>query len=204
MDVTVAIATYGSADWIKLAQQRAIPSVGDQAPVIYRHDDTGLAAARNATLGKIETEYVVHLDADDELTPGYIDALATGSADVRAPAVQYLREGDRYGRGARVPRVAGHRHLCEADCLTAGNWLAVGAAAPVALLREVGGWRDWPVYEDWDLFLRCYLAGATFEAIPTAIYRAFVRSDSRNRGPTRAAKDETHARIVEANGGPWV
>ena len=74
--------------------------------------------------------------------------------------------------------------------------LVVGTAARAELLRSVGGWRDWPLYEDWDLWLRCYVAGATVETIPEAIYRAHVRPDSRNRAPERAAKEATHARIV--------
>jgi cellulose synthase/poly-beta-1,6-N-acetylglucosamine synthase-like glycosyltransferase len=71
--------------------------------------------------------------------------------------------------------------------------------ARTELLRKVGGWRDWPLYEDWDLWLRCHLAGATFEAIPRAIYRAHARVDSRNRAPDRAARLAAHEAIHRAN-----
>jgi hypothetical protein len=47
-----------------------------------------------------------------------------------------------------------------------------------------------------------HLAGATFEAIPAAIYRAHVRRDSRNRGASQAAKLTAHRAIAAANGVP--
>ncbi len=195
MGVTVCIGTYGDESWIATAQ-RAIRSAETQAPVIHRHSDT-LANARNEALGEVETEWVVHLDADDELEPGYIEALNQGTADLRAPAVRYIRGGG--ASMPRVPRVAGHRHACTAECLSEGNFICVGALAPTALLREVGGWREYPWSEDWDAWLRCWRAGATVESIPSAVYRAHVRRDSRNRAPDPAFKNKVHWDIHRAN-----
>ena len=197
MDVTVVIASYGDRGWLDLGTQRAAVSAFAQGcPVIYVHGLT-LHGARNAALEQVQTEFVVHLDADDELEAGYVQALSAGTADLRAPAVRYVS-------GARaatpyVPKVAGHHHACSADCLRDGNWLVVGAMARTDLLREVGGWRDWPCYEDWDLFQRAWLAGATIEAIPAAVYRAHVNSQSRNRAPAMGLKNAVHHEIVATN-----
>ena len=197
MDVTVVIGTFGSPEWIKLAEARAIPSVRSLGmPVVHCHEDT-LHEARNAGVAQVDTEWVVHLDADDELEAGYVAAMATGTADLRAPAVRYI---DHRGRAAMpgMPAVAGHRHSCTAACLTAGNWLIVGAAVRTDLVRQVGGWRDWLVYEDWDLWLRCHLAGASIQAIPQAIYRAHVRPNSRNRAPAVRDKNRVHHDIIRS------
>jgi glycosyltransferase involved in cell wall biosynthesis len=195
VDVTVAVATYGDEKWKRLAQ-RAIASAEPQAPVVHVHGDT-LHGARNAALEQVKTEWVCHLDSDDELEPGYVEALAAGTADLRAPAVRYVARNTVYR--PRMPRVAGHRHDCTAECLPEGNWLVVGTAAPAQLLRDVGGWRDFPWSEDWDLWLRCHLAGATFEAIPSAVYRAHVDPRSRNRAPDRIFKLAAHRAIHRAN-----
>jgi glycosyltransferase involved in cell wall biosynthesis len=197
MDVTVAVATYGDDGWIELASRRAVPSaLALDVSVVHVHGDT-LTEARNAALARVDTEWVIFLDADDELEPGYIDAMATGTAGVRAPSVRYVRRGRP--DVARMPRVAGHHHDCVADCLAYGNWLIVGSAVRTDLVRKVGGWHDYPVYEDWDLWARCWLSGATIEAIPNAVYRAHVRHDSRNRAPQHAAKMEAHRMIARAN-----
>lgn len=203
MGVTIAVATYGGQEWVDLAHARAIPSAeATGAPVVYAHADT-LHDARNQALARVDTEHVVHLDADDELEPGFLDALLAGTADIRGPRVRYLRERQKPQHVPEpwTPRVAGHHHDCTADCLPEGNWLVVGSLAPTQLLRDVGGWRDFEWSEDWDLWLRCWKAGATFELIPDAIYRAWVRPKSRNRAPDRARKTAVHWQIHAANFG---
>lgn len=195
MEVSVICGTFGTAHWNELAE-RALASVPDGVPTIHVHGED-LSDARNRALAQVETEWVVHLDADDELEPGFLDAIVAGTADLRAPAVRYVRRGRALS--ARLPRVAGHDHDCTADCLPDGNWLVVGTAVRAELVRRVGGWHDWPIYEDWDLWLRCWLAGATVEAIPEAIYRAHARRDSRNRAPAIAFKNGVHRQIVAAN-----
>lgn len=200
MDVTVVVATYGSRKWVDLAWERAVPSaLALGATVRQRHGPT-LHEARNRGLAAVETEWVCFLDADDALDPGYFDAMEKGTADVRAPLVWYRT---RRGIDRRwMPQVAGHTHACEAACLTAGNWVVIGAVARTELVQRVGGFRDWPWAEDWDLWLRCYLAGGTFEAVPDAVYQAFVRPDSRNRAPDQATKHSVHQAIARANNVP--
>jgi glycosyltransferase involved in cell wall biosynthesis len=198
VDVTVAVATFGDLSWVDLAETRAIPSAQSHGvPVVHAHGNT-LHDARNAALSMVDTEWVCHLDADDELDPGYFTAMSHGTADVRAPSVMYVVDGEP--KPAWMPRVAGHMHRCKAACLTEGNWLVVGSLVRADLVRSVGGWRDFDWSEDWDLWLRCHLAGATFEAIRPAIYRAHARPDSRNRGADRRTKLAAHHAILAANG----
>lgn len=192
--MTIVVATFGSDHWRALGD-RAAAGAAALAPVVRVHDET-LATARNRGLDQVGSEFVIHLDADDELEPGYIEAMSAGSADLRAPAVRYVR-----GRRAHVPyvpKVAGHQHACTADCLDDGNWLVIGTLARTELLRSVGGWREWPCYEDWCAWRRCWKAGASIEAIPDAIYRAHVRPDSRNRAPAMSEKNRVHHEILAA------
>lgn len=201
MEVTVVVGTFGDESWRDLAQERAVPSARALGvPTIHVHADT-LHEARNTGLGMVGTEWVCHLDADDQLESGYFMAMRDATADVRAPSVRYVEPIHPHPQ-PRMPRVAGHTHACEGACLTAGNWLVIGSVARTELLHDVGGWRDFDWSEDWDMWLRCWLAGATFEAVPAAVYRAHVRPDSRNRAPDRAAKIAAHHAIAAANGIP--
>ena len=197
VDVTVAVATFGRRGWVRLALERAIPSATAQGvPVVHVHSET-LAQARNQALARVQTEWVCHLDADDELEPGYFDAMAAASADVRAPAVRYVHDGTI--APAALPVVAGHTHPCTADCLPAGNWLIIGSLVRAQLVRDVGGWRDYTWSEDWDVWLRCHLAGATFAAVPAAVYRAHVSTDSRNRRVPQHIRQAVHDQIHRDN-----
>lgn len=196
MDVTVIVGTFGDEHWSDLAQQRAIPSVPAGVPVIHCHADT-LADARNMGLRQATSEWVCHLDADDELTPEYFQQMAVGRGDVRAPSVQYVHHN--IPRAPGMPQVWAHTHACTQHCLPQGNWIIVGAVARRDLLLEVGGWRDFTWSEDWDLWLRCHLAGAVIEPVPAAVYVAHVRPDSRNRAPAHAEKLAVHDAIYRAN-----
>jgi glycosyltransferase involved in cell wall biosynthesis len=196
-EVTVVVATYGDRSWQQLAESRAVPSALDQAPVIRIHGET-LHDARNAGLAQVRSEWVVFLDADDELEPGYIAALISGTADLCVPSVRYITP-PRLTGPVRLLRVAGHEHPCTGECLPDGNFMVIGTLARAEMLRAVGGWRDFPWSEDWDLWLRCWRAGATIETLPEAVYRAHVRADSRNRGADRAVKQAAHEAIHRAN-----
>ena len=195
MEVTVVIGTFGDEQYRTWATERAAPSVPQGVPYVHHHGES-LAESRNAGLELVNTEWVCFLDADDELTPGYFDAMNEGTADLRAPAVEYTQDG--HTQSPYVPKVAGHRHACYGECLPSGNWLVIGTVARTELVRSVGGFREFPVYEDWDLWLRCWLARGTVEAIPEAVYRAHVRNDSRNRGPSVKERNKVHHQIIES------
>jgi glycosyltransferase involved in cell wall biosynthesis len=203
VDVTIVVPATDDV-WLRLARQRAIPSAQALGVPVVEGVGPTVMDARNDGLAQVTTEWVVHLDADDELEPGYLDAMAAGTADVRAPAVRYMLPGGRPGTdvGPAMPRVAGHTHACEASCLPYGNWLVVGAAVRTDLVRRVGGWRGYEWSEDWDLWLRCHLAGATIEPVPAAVYRAHVRWRSRNRAISPAKRLAVHRQIAAANGVP--
>jgi glycosyltransferase involved in cell wall biosynthesis len=194
-DFTVVVATYGSRKWQLLAHRRAIPSARGQAPVEYVHGPS-LHEARNQGLERVRTEFVVFLDADDELAPGYIDAMAQASGDLRAPRVQRVR---RFGRADEpfTMTVYGHHHECTGECLREGNFLVIGTAVRTELASEVGGFEPWEFTEDRAFFARCWLAGGQIEHVPGAVYRAHVRNSSRNTEGTPLWKD-ARSRELEA------
>lgn len=201
-NVTVAIGTYGSDQWRHLAVTRAVPSAQQLGVrVIHAHAPT-LHEARNAALAQVDTEWVIHLDADDQLHEAYLAGMSQvdGDPDVRAPAVSYVDHG--HASPPRLPRVAGHGHQCVADCLAYGNWLVIGSAVRAQVLREAGGWLDYPWSEDWATWVRCWQSGATFAPAPGAIYIAHVSRMSRNRSAPRAARLAAHRRIATDLGLP--
>jgi glycosyltransferase involved in cell wall biosynthesis len=214
VELTVVVASCGTDYWLDLSRRRAIPSVEALGldPVVAHLPGGTVAEARNYGLDQVTTEWVCFLDADDELELGYVEAMAAGAADVRAPAVRYVpwhatlayRRADR-GRAAVVPRVVGREHAnhaCEAECLAYGNWLVIGSVVRTELVRDVGGFEEWPVYEDYALWARIWRqTEATFEAVPEAVYRAHVRQSSRNRSALSAReKHRVHQEIARVVG----
>lgn len=151
--------------------------------VIYVDRPT-LAEARNAGAQAATGDWLVFLDADDRLAPGYLgamaDAIGTGS---RPLLVQPSTRGfDATGRVDEQATLIPPR----GQTLLDGNHLVIGTAVQREQFLAVGGFRPWPFWEDWDLWCRCWIDGATVIAAPDAEYLVQVRPGSRNSvtGPT--------------------
>lgn len=198
IDCSVVISTFGDEKWKTLAAQRAIPNAKSfGVPVIYNHGES-LHETRNAGLYAVTTEFVAHLDADDELAPGYFDKMAKVDSDLRPPSVNHVHEGVTF-----IPRVVGlkgaHQHICVADCLVDGNWLVVGTVARTELLKDVGGWKEWPTWEDWDLWSRCWIAGASITPVPAAVYMDYSTPQGRCRSLPQAEQRKIYHAIRKTN-----
>lgn len=195
---TVVVSTFGDPKWQILAKERAIPSAEALGvSVIYNHKKT-LHKARNAGLFKVQTEFVTHLDADDELEPGFFEEIEKVKGDVIAPSIRYITPGNIHP--PKMPKVVGHYHNCVGDCLRVGNWIIVGAVARTELLHRIGGWRDYSNLEDYDLWQRCWLAGASIAAAPNAIYKAhYDRASGRNTSMAADEYRKIHYTISKTN-----
>lgn len=197
MGIAVVVATFGDQAWIDLAKSRAIPSAEAQAPTFHFHGAT-LAAARNSGLHHLvdRFEHLIYLDADDELNPGYVDAMAAGTADLRVPRLQQVRRGIR--RRPFKPQVWGHNHECSGPCLRQGNFAVIGTCVRSELLREVGGWEEWGWSEDWAAWARCWKESGSLEWIHDAVYCAHVSMDSRNHALPPEETNRWHREIEAA------
>lgn len=172
---------------------RALPSAlaqGEHVEVITVHQPDGtLAAARNDAARNATGSHLVFLDADDELGDEYIDEMqrALGLVEgecLLVPRVSYTRDGKR-----EAPKY--HREVE----LTHGSWLPIGTTVSSAAFGHADGFREWPVFEDWDLFARIWKAGAEVVKVPNAIYVAHWDINGRNKIPTRAEKEQYHFEI---------
>lgn len=202
MSIAVIIATYGDERWRDLALSRAHPSTAaqDAYEVILHHVDAPratLAAARNSAASAATADWLCFLDADDELAPGYLNAMrrAMLSVDSRAlliPRVQYVR-----GRNRDRPKFPAWRPGADGESLQDGNWLVIGTLIQRQLFWEVGGFEEWPMYEDWALWARAWKAGAQLVQVPDAVYIAHRQRGSRNVAGENQ-KRRAHAMIRRA------
>lgn len=187
MDATVVVATYGDPRWADLARDRALPSAqGQGCDVIHVHGDT-LASARNEGIERARTTWVTVLDADDELSPRYVEGLLAGTADIRAPRLMRVTADNR----RYLVRGLQRRNIEQL------NPLPVCCLARRDLILDAGGFAEWPHWEDWALWLTLVRRGATYEHLTGATYYWHVSPDSRNRTVRRPRT--LHRRILEAS-----
>lgn len=178
---SVVIGTFGTSAWSDMAKLRAIPSAEQQTKnceIIHVHGDT-LAQARNEGVKRATGVNLVFLDADDELDPRYIEFMDKVMTDLSL--VQPSTLGVVDGKEDPYPVLITRKPLLE------GNFLIIGSAVSKLMFQQVGGFRELSAWEDWDLWIRCWLEGATIDACPEAIYRVHVRPGSRNDIPQHLA-----------------
>jgi glycosyltransferase involved in cell wall biosynthesis len=196
VSVSVIVAAHGDRWWYDLMMRRAVPSVerqGHDCELLVEFQPHGtIATARNAGAARATGSHLVFLDADDELADGYLHAIDQAARQhpdaLLVPRVQYIVGGGR----ERPPRFP-----TRVDA-TDGNWMVIGTGMPARRFREVGGFEEWPIYEDWALFARIQKAGAQVVTVEPAVYRAHRRVRSRNHSTGRNGKLAAHDQIRRA------
>lgn len=172
MTVGVVIATFGDPSWQKLAD-RAEESVRAQtvkADAIVKIHGKTLAQARNEGVARLGTEWGICLDADDLLTPEYIEKMLQAEGTLRYPMV-----------GRIYP--SGKRELIKYEpCdLLIRNYVIIGSMFKIEDFTAVGGFGEEPIFEDWNWVLKMWKHGVDIRP-SQAIYVAYVRENSRNSG----------------------
>ncbi len=194
MNVAVIITTVGDQKWADLARDHAEPSVelGPEDALYMLHVPTAsalvLGAIRNqAAREALASDWLCFLDADDQLDAGYLPAMHAAmhvhnlwrphdlvvNPTLLIPHVQYVERGRHVGWPG-LPPGAG-RPIADV------NAAVIGTLVPRDLFMAVGGFRSHPIYEDWDLWLRCVREGARAAVVPDAIYLA-DGTPGRNQG----------------------
>lgn len=196
--VDVVIPTVGQLndEWARFLNRAAHSVTGQTVPPTsqwkWGRSETSVTEARNAGAALSTADWLIFLDADDELDPGYIEAMLAGTGDVRWPSTLGVVNGveDNY------PVLLQPR-----PNLIISNHCIIGSMVRRELFEAVGGFRDFPVLEDWDFWVRCALAGADFQPCPDAIYRVYVRAGSRNTD--LQLHGQVYQQIQQEHQGAW-
>lgn len=171
---------------------RAFPSVTDADEILMGHEDAGtISSCRNALAAQATGEWLCFLDADDELGPGFLEAMRAARA--RMKAKQHLHT---MLLTPAVVRVRKHQDTTPffhpSIDLAQANWLVIGTLIQRRLFEKIGGFQNYPHgLEDWALWSSAYRAGAKVIKVPEAIYRWY---------PNRASK---HQRLMRSHHHPY-
>lgn len=187
MKVSVLVCTYGSREW-KLRGSTAALNIppGFQEVIALHEPNATLADVRNLAASAATGDWLCFVDADDTLDADYLEAMDEaaeaavqayiefGHPSLLVPAVSYVR-GDECSEPT-IP--AWDRCIFDVNCAV------IGTLVPRSLFAKVGGFHEWSVYEDWELWLRCIAAGAKLIPVRDAVYCARAQDGTgRNTNP---------------------
>jgi glycosyltransferase involved in cell wall biosynthesis len=142
----VVVVDDGSDDPATLAVLDEVERSGTR--VLHR-ENSGQSAARMAGVGATSAPYVLAVDADDQLAPGALTALAD-ALDVHPAAG--IAWGDTESFGEATMHVRKARSL-DPWAITYVNELPTASLVRRDALLAAGGWQLREGYEDWDLWM---------------------------------------------------
>ncbi len=175
MSVGIVIGTFGSQEWKYRGDELASKIEREQeVSVLSVHGDT-LATARNIGAKALKADWIVFLDADDDLAPGYVRhmLLSVNSTDwdiVQPATIGLYPDGTMDTEATLIPK----------KDLISSNYIVIGAMCSYEKFDKVGGFRELEALEDWDLWRRMYIAGAKIGCCKSAVYIVGVNPSSRN------------------------
>lgn len=157
--------------------REVLAALRDAGHRVLEQPHSGLSAARNRGIAACTSEYVLPLDADNRLLPGFAaDAMAVLDPDANAGVVY----GDRREFGARTGDVI-VPDLDPAQLLWS-NSIDACAVMRRAVWSDVGGYDvAFAIWEDWDFWLGAMERGWRFVHLPRATFEYRVRPDSLER-----------------------
>ena len=188
-DYDVVVVDDGSTDEQTISVLTEIEAAGTR---VLRTANHGLSAARNAGIAATTGELVCCLDADDRLSPQWLErGVALLDADARLSfASHWLRTfGDE--AWSWQPMRSDLAALLDVNTLNGAALIRRQAAIAVGGFDE--SMRDG--CEDWEFWIRMTEAGHRGAIIPEFLYEYRRRPESMSRAMNR---DETHLRLYAA------
>lgn len=154
----------------------------DERITVFRQENAGPSAARNAAIERAGGDHLTFLDSDDLLMPGYLEAIGAvmatdpriGLVHARAWVLDEARGGGRVRRAIWPP--AGYVTGSDADpreptdavvALASGNYVGAVQTARRTAVEGAGGLDDGlGQAEDYDLWVRIAIGGFRIVSAP--------------------------------------
>jgi len=136
----------------------------------------GAANARNAGLEAADGDYVYFFDSDDEVTADFFDKagkyICDNECDILATATRMVFPNGK-------TRVRKHYLTTSVrDQILTGMLATQGMMFRRKFLESIGGWRDLPMWNDWELGVRALLAKPRVHWLRGAYHRIHQHADS--------------------------
>jgi glycosyltransferase involved in cell wall biosynthesis len=128
--------------------------------IIIVGSELSLPVARNLGISRASGEWVVCLDADDKISPDYIEKCLKEPYDVVGGGIQEFGDYDRY------------TYIEQTNDFTEYNKMQCSALFKKEMWEKLGGYDEALKlgYEDWDYYHRASKAGYRFKMIDEPIF----------------------------------
>ena len=162
---------------------------GCEKPLSYKEIDTiilgenrGIAYARDVGFRYSKGDRILFLDGDDKLNPDFIQKVSQINADIVYPDMLM------FGVGVKLVK-SDHRVIRKK------MRIPISSLMKREVYQELGGFKDLPVYEDWDFWIRAS-EKFTFKKAETLLWYRQLK-DSHVRSTSLKLKREIYEKITK-------
>lgn len=205
-DLSIIITCFNKEEYIDEAINSVLEQTVASREIILVHDacenpahhikvtsimlkeNVGVAKARMEGVRFSKGEYLLFLDGDDKLAPDYIEQMfiKRNKGDIIYPNILWWYSGCQQNRFEKIGKITPKQQLKV-------NKILVTSLMKKEVFYKVGGFRDLPIYEDWDFWLRAMSMGYKFAPANTMLYYR-QNPKTRNR-QTDDLKQKTYYQI---------
>jgi glycosyltransferase involved in cell wall biosynthesis len=190
LPVEIIVVNDGSTDQETLA---LLAEFSESDIKVLHTANLGLAAARNHGIDKAAGEYILPLDADDRIAPGYLEAAVReleGDSQVGIVYGQVEFFGERQGLWSQS--------VFSPERLLYENMIVASAVFRRADWKRVGGYRETMRYgwEDWDFWLSLVELGCKVVKLPEVVFHYRIRKNSMTRSLSKWQKFRMLLRLI--------
>jgi glycosyltransferase involved in cell wall biosynthesis len=189
-DFEIIIVNDGSTDEFT---NRLLTDYRKPQTRVLQTRNQGLATARNSGIAEAQGEFILPLDADDKIGPGYLEKAVEELAKNPETGIVYCYGelfGDRQGR-IQAPEFSVRKMLFS-------NLIFAAAFFRKKDWETVGGYNPNMSYgcEDWDFWLSLVEQGLTATRLPEVFFYYRVRESSMNQNMDRHKRLDMFRRIA--------
>ncbi len=170
------------------------------ARVVGHHVNRGLGLARNGAIAQAESEFVMILDADNELYPRCVERLVSGIDGTDFAFAYCILE--RFGEESGLMGTLGW----DPDLLRSENYIDAMALIRRDLWESLGGYTPMSIngWEDFDFWCKCAESGFRGQMVPEILARYRVHGSSMLRTETDKAGNNEGLRGHMMERHPWL
>ncbi|MEZ2309414.1 glycosyltransferase [Paraburkholderia sp. RCC_158] len=184
-----------STDKISRLAVSRLESIGERLRIVRNAMNVGLAATRNVAVTNARGEFVLTLDADDLISPSFIELAVKAlqrnpTHDFVVPQAGFFFDADEAQIGTRISFRDYAIFYGEARALGwhDNRFSTATCLARTSVLRQFGYREELDAYEDWDLYQRAVAAGKRFIVTNGVHFFYRRRSESMYHSPERASR----------------
>ena len=168
--------------------------------LLQHRKNKGLGYARNSAVGNAESEFVMILDADNELYPRCVARLVASLQDTDSAFAYSILE--RFQGSVGLMGVASW----EPELLRQDNYIDAMALIRKSTWERVGGYTPMPVsgWEDYDFWCKCAESSHDGVFVPEILARYRMHDTSMLRSETDQVENQTRLRAHMVDRHPWL